>query len=64
MKKKTAVVLAVLTAGALIGSCVLGNIGYHVFAKGEEDFRIDAESSIEKSLDQENIDSKEAEDEK
>lgn len=41
MKKKTAVVLAVLTAGALIGSCVLGNIGYHVFAKGEEDFRID-----------------------
>ena len=34
------------------------------FYSSEEDFRIDAESSIEKSLDQENIDSKEAEDEK
>ncbi len=41
MKKKTAVVLAVLTAGALAGSCGIKYMGYHVFAKGEEDFRID-----------------------
>lgn len=41
MKKKTAVVLAVLIAGVLTGSCVTKNMGYHVYAKGEEDFRID-----------------------
>ena len=41
MKKKTAVVLAVLIAGVLTGSCETKNMGYHVYAKGEEDFRID-----------------------
>ena len=41
MKKKTAVVLAVLIAGVLTGSCVTKNMGYHVYAKGEDDFRID-----------------------
>lgn len=41
MKKKTAAVLAVLTAGVLMGSCVIQYMGYRVYAKGEEDFRID-----------------------
>lgn len=41
MKKKTAVVLAVLIAGALAGSCAIKYMGYRVHAKGEEDFRID-----------------------
>ena len=41
MKKKTAVVLAVLIAGVLTGSCVTEYSGYHVYAKGEEDFRLD-----------------------
>lgn len=41
MKKKPAVVLAVLAAGALLGSCVIRYMDYHVYAKGEEDFRID-----------------------
>lgn len=41
MKKKTAVVLAVLIAGVLTGSCVTEYSSYHVYAKGEEDFRID-----------------------
>lgn len=41
MKKKTAVVLAVLIAGVLTGSCVTKDMGYHVYAKGDEEFRID-----------------------
>ena len=41
MKKKTAIAIAVLTAGALIGSCGLKYMSYHVYAKGEEEFRID-----------------------
>lgn len=41
MKKKTAAVLAVLTAGVLMGSCVIQYMGYRVYAKGDEDFRID-----------------------
>lgn len=41
MKKKTAIAIAVLIAGALIGSCGMKYMSYHVHAKGEEDFRID-----------------------
>lgn len=41
MKKKTAIAIAVLAAGALTGSCGLSYMGYHVYAKGEEEFRID-----------------------
>lgn len=41
MKKKTAIVLALLIAGGLVGSCVMKCMGYHVYAKGEEDFRMD-----------------------
>ncbi len=41
MKKKTAIAMAMLTAGVLIGSCGITYMGYHVLAKGAEDFRID-----------------------
>ncbi|MBQ6786890.1 MAG: leucine-rich repeat domain-containing protein [Lachnospiraceae bacterium] len=41
MKKKTAIAIAVLTTGVLIGSCGLRYMGYHVHAKGDEEFRID-----------------------
>ena len=41
MKKKTAIAIAVLIAGALVGSCGMKYMSYHVHAKGDEDFRID-----------------------
>ena len=40
MKKKTAVVIAVLGAGAIIGSCAMEYMNYRVFAKDDE-FRIE-----------------------
>lgn len=41
MKKNTAIAIAVLTAGALAGSCGLRYMSYHVHAKGDEEFRMD-----------------------
>lgn len=41
MKKNTAIAIAVLTTGALVGSCGMKYMGYHVHAKGDEEFRID-----------------------
>ena len=40
MKKKTAIVIAVFIAGALIGSCGMRYMGRHVFAKEDGNFRI------------------------
>lgn len=40
MKKKTAIMIAVLIAGALIGSCGMKYMGKYVFAKEDGNFRI------------------------
>ena len=40
MKKKTAIVIAVFIAGALIGSCGMKYMGKYVFAKEDGNFRI------------------------
>ncbi len=41
MKKKTAIVIAVLIAGALVGSCGMRYMGSYVFAREDGNFRID-----------------------
>ena len=40
MKKKTAIMIAVLIAGALVGSCGMKYMGKYVFAKEDGNFRI------------------------